>query len=112
MQYRPPSAAPMMPAQTIPMPAPVPVQHPVQMSALDWYGRFQDPLHYSLMTAPPPYRPQMPGESFFERVMKNVGLAMLEAVAMQGLLAVRQMVLPPEAKSSNIIDVTPEKRGL
>jgi len=54
----------------------------------------------------------MPGESFFERVMKNVGLAMLEAVAMQGLLAVRQMVLPPEAKSSNIIDVTPEKRGL
>lgn len=110
--YRPPQPQiqTQMQVPMMPLPAPQVSQQPVQMSVIDYYGRFQDPLHYSLMTAPPPYRPQMTGESFFERVAKNVALAMLEVVAMQGLLAVRQMVLPPTHTLRGAVDVTPEKK--
>lgn len=70
------------------------------------YGWIQDPLYYALTSAPPPMRPQMGDESFFDRVVKNTGLAMLESFFGQCLLAVRQMVLPPGVKT---VDVTPQQ---
>lgn len=103
-QYRPP-----VPAAQVQVPQPITAQQAPAMF-LELYGRYQDPLFYPLTTAPPPYRPQMTGETFFERVVKNTGLAILETVFMQGLLAARQMVLPPMPAQSNTVDVTPEKR--
>ena len=44
----------------------------------------------------------MGDETFFDRVVKNTGLAMLESFFGQCLIAVRQMVLPPPPR---IIDV-------
>jgi hypothetical protein len=63
------------------------------------YGWIQDPLYYTLTSAPPPVRPQMGDETFFDRVVKNTGLAMMESFFGQCLLAVRQMVLPPTPKT-------------
>jgi hypothetical protein len=71
------------------------------------YGWIQDPLYYALSSAPPPMRPQMGDETFFDRVVKNTGLAMLESFFGQCLIAVRQMVLPPTAK---VIDVPPQQQ--
>lgn len=59
------------------------------------YGWLHDPLYYTMAATPPPVRPQMQGESFTERVVKNAGLAMVEALFGQCFLAVRQLVLPP-----------------
>lgn len=70
------------------------------------YGWIQDPLYYTLSSAPPPMRHQMGEETFFDRTVKNVGLAMLESFFGQCLLAVRQMVLPPVPR---IIDVQPQQ---
>jgi hypothetical protein len=47
----------------------------------------------------------MGDESFFDRTVKNVGLAMLESFFGQCLIAVRQMVLPPAPR---VIDVQPQ----
>ena len=71
------------------------------------YGWIQDPLYYTLTSAPPPMRPQMGDESFFDRTVKNVGLAMLESFFGQCLIAVRQMVLPPPVK---VIDIQPTEQ--
>jgi hypothetical protein len=96
--------APQPPPQPVRVQAPIPPrpmtpvapQQPAPIfGANDWYGRVQDPMMYHIGAAPPPYRPQMEGESFFERVSKNVGLAMMEGFFGQLFLAVRQMVLPP-----------------
>ena len=62
------------------------------------YGWLQDPLYYSMAATPPPVRPQMQGEAFWERIMKNAGLAMVEALFGQCFLAVRQLILPPIPK--------------
>ena len=72
------------------------------------YGWIQDPLYYALTSAPPPMRPQMGDESFFDRVVKNTGLAMLESFFGQCLIAVRQMVLPPQPPQRTI-DVQPHQ---
>jgi hypothetical protein len=75
------------------------IQQPQQVQRfyplLEHYGWMQDPLYYHLSATPPPVRQQMQGESFVERVMKNAGLSMLEALFGQCFLAVRQMVFPP-----------------
>lgn len=72
------------------------------------YGWIQDPLYYALTSAPPPMRPQMGDETFFDRVVKNTGLAMLESFFGQCLIAVRQMVLPPPPVQRTI-DVQPQQ---
>jgi len=81
-------ATPVMNAQPMRPVHPVPPQQ-------YGYGWIQDPMYYALTSAPPPMRPQMGDETFFGRVVKNTGLAMLESFFGQCLLAVRQMVLPP-----------------
>jgi hypothetical protein len=40
-------------------------------------------------------RPQMAGETFLERVVKNAALSMLEKGAAECFLAIRQMILAP-----------------
>ena len=60
------------------------------------YGWIQDPMYYTLTSAPPPMRPQIETETFLNRVLKNAALAILEAFFGQCLLAIRQMVLPPK----------------
>lgn len=61
------------------------------------YGWMTDPLHVALASVPTPMRPQMPGESFIERAGKNAALAMAEALFMQGVLSIRQLVLAPKS---------------
>lgn len=62
----------------------------------DQYGWFQDPLHQWIAGSPPPVRPQMQGESFAERIGKNIILAIIESLLTQCLLAFRQVRLPPK----------------
>jgi hypothetical protein len=66
------------------------------------YGWLNDPLYYSGVATPPPMRPQLAGETFFERVVKNMGLSMMESMFFQGYLAVRQMVLAPELPNAQV----------
>lgn len=60
------------------------------------FGWMQDPLYYQMAANPPPVRPQFEGEQFMERLGKNVGLAMAEALLMQLFLGIRQVVLTPK----------------
>lgn len=94
-----------------PMPVPqsaTPQMQPQQMQQVqtDWYGRIQDPLFFPMMSAPP-FRPQMAGETFFERVAKNMLLDGLSMAFSHLTLAVRQMVLPPQPLQPKEKDITP-----
>lgn len=103
-RYQPPAPAPMMPVAPPTYTAPVKVAtqptqtvHPQvhqQMLAQDWYGRMQDPLFFTVLS-PPPFRPQMQGENFGERVLKNLALDLAAMAAGHLMLALRQMLLPP-----------------
>lgn len=105
VQFRPtyqPQQVPVQSVQTQFRP-PVPQQ---QMAPPYQYGWVQDPLQYQLFSSPPPFRPQLDGETFFERVVKNTGLAMLESILGSMLLAVRQMVLEPP--NHQVVDASPQ----
>ena len=109
MQQRLGTLPPVQPTRMVPQQAayPMPVQQPPQQQQAiteDWYGRVNDPLFYGITTAAPQYRPQMPGESFFERLTKNVGLSMLEAAFAHTFLSIRQLILPPRPRD-RVIDV-------
>lgn len=90
-----PYKPPVVQAQPAQAPQPPPQVQQPQMVVHDYYGRFQDPLHYQITMAPPPYRPQMVGETFWERLAKNTGLMMTETLLASLILGVRQLVLPP-----------------
>lgn len=106
------------PPMPIPMPPPAQYQRPVQQQpsqhfapqsfSYDWYGRHQDPLYFTITTSPPPFRPQMEGETFVERVLKNLILDMGSIAAFHIGLALRQMFLPPKAQqigsSGQVVD--------
>lgn len=62
------------------------------------YGWLHDPMYQAMSACPPPIRPQLPGENFWERVMKNMFLAAGESFFMHGFLAMRQLVLPPDPR--------------
>jgi len=96
LQPAPVSQQPQLQPQQL-LQRPAPPIHPVPAQQYG-YGWIQDPMYYALTSAPPPMRPQMGDESFFDRVVKNTGLAMLESFFGQCLLAVRQMVLPPSPR--------------
>lgn len=107
VKYHPPAPAPIVPApapvaptytapvvKAVPAPMQQPQAVPVQQ---DWYGRMQDPLFFTVLS-PPPFRPQMQGESFGERVLKNLALDLTAMAAGHLMLALRQMLLPPVPK--------------
>lgn len=87
-----------------------PVQQPQQQisAPADWYGRIQDPLFFQVL-GPPPFRAQMQGETFGERLAKNMLLDLGMMAFFHLGLAVRQMFLPPTPEQSRpqTKDVTP-----
>lgn len=91
-------ATPQQMAQRPVSPHPAPIGY-----GLGW---MQDPLYYQMAANPPPMRPQFEGESFTERLGKNVGLAMAEALLMQLFLGIRQVVLTPKPPPND-----PTKQG-
>lgn len=92
--------APVVQQQPVRVPAPIPTQlpqqamHPGQMQH-DWYGRMQDPLFFQILQ-PPPFRAQVPGESFGQRFIKNLALDLGTMAFFHAGLALRQMFLPPK----------------
>jgi hypothetical protein len=48
----------------------------------------------------------MPGETFMERMFKNVALGMLEAFAINLVLGVRQAVWAPKKDPERLVDAT------
>lgn len=101
--YAAPMRIPVIPATPVPQ---QPQYHQPQVQQIpqmqmaapqDVYGRIQDPLFFPIMNSPP-FRPQMPGESFGERILKNILLDAGTMAAFHIGLALRQMVLPPVKK--------------
>lgn len=76
------------------------------------YGWLQDPLYWTIHSAPPPMRVQMDGETFLERVVKNAALAMLEKGAAECFLAIRQMLLAPAPGPVRTVDYITPAPGL
>lgn len=114
--FMPPSqyAAPSYAAPTRVSPPPQQVQAPPQQQQMqsapaDWYGRMQDPLFFQILS-PPPFRAQMQGETFLERVGKNMALDVGTMAFFHLGLALRQMFLPPQPIQPQPLrekDVTP-----
>lgn len=85
-------------------PAPQQMQPPVQQwtqqpptqAPMDWYGRVADPLFNTMMAAPPPFRPQTFGETFWERVGKNILLDLGTLACFHFGLAFRQLLFPAQ----------------
>ena len=103
LPYQPPVAAPA------PRAVPVPYQAaPGQQSVIPayGYGSTWDPITPQLYAAPPVHRVQLPGESFMERMFKNVALGMLEAFAINLVLGVRQAVWAPKKDPERLVDAT------
>lgn len=102
MKFNPPTfPAPAAPPQMFQQPRPPqpqPVQQQMGMGMQDFYGRVQDPLFFALMQ-PPPFRPQMEGETFMERFGKNLMLDLGAMACFHFGLALRQMFLPPQPPS-------------
>lgn len=79
-----------IPTQQVPQAAP-----PISPGIQDRYGQFQDPMFATLKSSPSVMRPQLPGEQFHQRVMKNMALAGVEAALGEVLLGVRQFLWTP-----------------
>lgn len=137
-QYRPPPwQAPTppsppssfrVPVQTAPLPqapqyaqgvgqqvapwAPVhfPIPAALPYSRFGYYGYYPDQMWASVASVAPVWRPQQPGESFGTRVIKNMGLVLLEHAFQQLMFATRQAFLPPIPEmmpaSQQVIDLT------
>lgn len=70
------------------------------------YGWLHDPLYQQMFAVPPPMIPQLPGESFLERLGKNMVRDAGVAMAANLYWALRQMVLPPVDPRQNVVDVS------
>lgn len=103
-QQRAPLAQWQPPQQQMQQAQPQVVYVMQQSPGQEYYGRYNDPMHYAIASAPLPPRNQMQGETFFGRFLKNVFLGALESVAEEALKGARQMVLPP-ALPNKIIDI-------
>lgn len=124
-QYYPPQPATYYQPQQQPIRVPVvtgPQQYtqpqipvnPFQMITLaqptptvGWYGAVPDPMMHLLGASAPPFRPQVQGETFMTRLLKNMMLAAGEALLDQAKLGLRQVVWLPEIPET---DVTPPTR--
>ena len=93
--------APAAPPQTqVVQVRPAPVQEakplaPAVPMVKDRYGQFQDPMFVTIKSTPSVMRPQLPKESFAERVAKNMLLASTESALGELLLGVRQFLWAP-----------------
>ena len=66
-----------------------------QGAFVDRYGQINDPMFAAVKAIPPVVRQQQPGETFSERMAKNVMLATGEAVLSELLLSLRQFIWAP-----------------
>jgi hypothetical protein len=110
-----------MPAQQIGLPnRQVPaVQSPVNQPVISaypapqryQYGWLSDPLYYTMQASPPPMRPQLEGESFMERMFKNMALDASASAVANVYWAIRQAVLAPESlpQVQQMADVSAQK---
>lgn len=67
----------------------------------DRYGQFQDPMFMSIKTTPSVMRPQLTGETFAHRIVKNMVLASVESALGEFLLGVRQLLWAPIREDEN-----------
>ena len=58
------------------------------------YGWLTDPMYYQMAASPPPMIPQLEGETFFERLLKNMVIDGMRSLTFQLHLAARQWVWP------------------
>lgn len=72
-----------------------PIPQALEYSRFGYYGYYPDQMWASVASVAPVWRPQQPGESFGTRVMKNMGLILLEHAFQQLMFATRQAFLPP-----------------
>lgn len=63
---------------------------------IDRYGQIQDPMLVTMRSTPSINRPQFQGETFLQRVMKNIALAAVESVLGEAMLGVRQFMWIPQ----------------
>jgi hypothetical protein len=68
------------------------------------YGWLNDPLYMQMFSVPPPMIPQLPGETFLERLGKNMLRDAGVSMAANLYWALRQMVMAPMQQP---LDVTP-----
>lgn len=103
-QFQPPTpyAVPQPVVHAIPVPpapqmrvpvAPSPV--PQQTGLTDRYGQFNDPLFGTMKSTPSVVRPQFPGETYPQRIAKNMMLSSIEGALGELLLGVRQFLWTP-----------------
>lgn len=71
------------------------------------YGWLTDPLYYTMQASPPPMRPQLDGESFMERMFKNMALDASASAVANVYWAIRQAVLAPEPVPNQMVEVSP-----
>lgn len=94
----PVATAPQVPAQAAQQMVAQAVQHVLQgmpYSPIGVYGAIPDPAIAMLSSIPPIFRPQMTGETFWVRVLKNLGARLLEVLLDEAKIAIRQAVFPP-----------------
>lgn len=106
-QFQPPTsyAVPQTIVQNIPVPpapqqmrvpvAPSPQVVPQQPGLKDRYGQFTDPLFATIKSTPSVVRPQFPGETYPERIAKNMMLSSIEGALGELILGVRQFLWTP-----------------
>jgi hypothetical protein len=74
------------------------------------YGAVHDPMLWAFSQVPDPFRPQVTGEAFAERIAKNMILAGIEAVMREAMLGVRALFwFPRQEALPQQIDVTPRQ---
>lgn len=72
-----------------------PIPGALEYSRFGYYGYYPDQMWASVASVAPVWRPQQPGENFGTRVVKNMGLILLEHAFQQLMFATRQAFLPP-----------------
>jgi hypothetical protein len=92
--------APTAPQVVQVKPQPVPTQQ-ISSGIQDRYGQFQDPMFVTVKGTPSIMRPQLPGESFHQRVMKNMVLASAESALGELMLGVRQLIWAPKSEDKD-----------
>jgi hypothetical protein len=74
------------------------------------YGWLTDPMYYQMAASPPPMVPQLDGESFIERLLKNMVIDGLRSLTFQLHLATRQWVWPtpmqPTPAREQVVDTS------
>lgn len=74
---------------------PAPVKSTQPQPVQDRYGQYTDPMFLTIKSTPSIMRPQLPTESFAQRVAKNMVLASAESALGELMLGVRQLLWAP-----------------